>query len=79
MLRWLTGRPKVIYSVVPPEISDDVFHALADHYKDNPNITVIRDRRSGERRTVRGAVGDHGEKRTLRDRRRRKASGADTA
>lgn len=69
----------MIYSVVPPEIGDDVFRALADHYKDNPNIAVIRDRRSGERRAVKGAVGDHGEKRTLRDRRRRKASRADSA
>lgn len=68
----------MIYSVVPPEISDDVFRALAEHYKDNPNISVIRDRRSGERRATRGAVGDHGEKRSLRDRRRRKAPGAET-
>jgi hypothetical protein len=67
----------VIYSVVPPEIGDDVFKALAEHYKDNPNITVIRDRRGGERRADKGAVGENGEKRSLRDRRRRRAAGAD--
>jgi hypothetical protein len=68
----------MIYSVVPSELGDETFRRLADHYRDNPNITVIQDRRSGERRTLKGGAGDHGEKRETRDRRRRKLPSGQT-
>jgi hypothetical protein len=61
----------MIYCVVPHELGDEVFARLEARYRDNPNVTVIWDRRHAERRT------DHsgGEKRELRDRRRRRLPG----
>ncbi len=58
----------MIYSVVPPELGEDVYKRLVEHYKDNPNVTVIMDRRKGERRTDRSGGGG----REIRDRRRRR-------
>ena len=43
----------MIYCVVPPELGDESFRRLVEHYKDNPNVKVILDRRQGERRTDR--------------------------
>jgi hypothetical protein len=40
----------VIYCVVPPELGEDAFRRLVEHYRDNPNVKVILDRRHGERR-----------------------------
>ena len=40
----------MIYSVVPLELGEEVFARLVERYKDNPNITVIMDRRKGDRR-----------------------------
>ena len=62
----------MIYCVVPPELGDEAFRRLVEHYKDNPNVKVIMDRRYGDRRTDRS----HGEKRTTRDRRQRGTPGA---
>jgi hypothetical protein len=61
----------VIYCVVPPELGEDAFHRLVEHYRDNPNVTVIMDRRHGERRGDRSRGGA----RQNRDRRRRRAPG----
>jgi hypothetical protein len=57
----------VIYCVVPPELGEDTYRRLVEHYRDNPNVTVIMDRRRGERRTDRSGGGA----RETRDRRRR--------
>ena len=62
----------MIYCVVPPELGDEAFRRLVEHYKDNPNVKVIMDRRYGERRTDRS----RGEKRIKRDRRQRGTPGA---
>ncbi len=62
----------MIYCVVPPELGDESFRRLVEHYKDNPNVKVIMDRRHGERRTDRS----RGDKRTTRDRRQRGTPGA---
>ncbi|MEZ5125395.1 MAG: hypothetical protein R2826_03985 [Thermoleophilia bacterium] len=35
----------MIYCVVPPELGEDTFQRLVDHYKDNPNVKVILERR----------------------------------
>ena len=43
----------MIYCVVPPELGDQAYRRLVEHYKDNPNITVILDRRQGDRRRQR--------------------------
>ncbi len=60
----------MIYCVVPPELGEEAFNRLVEHYKDNPNITVIWDRRRGERR-----VG-HDATRQTAGRRRRRAPGS---
>ncbi len=62
----------LIYCVVPPELGEDAYRRLVEHYKDNPNIKVIMDRRQGERRGDRSG----GAGRTVRDRRQRGAPGA---
>jgi hypothetical protein len=62
----------VIYCVVPPELEDELFDKLTEHYRDNPNVTVIVDRRTGpDRRGGRKSGG----KRETRDRRRPRAPG----
>ena len=33
----------MIYCVVPPELADELYDKLVEHYKDNPNVTVIVD------------------------------------
>jgi hypothetical protein len=59
----------VIYCVIPPELEDELFDKLTEYYKDNPNVTVIVDRRTGPDRRS----GKHGGgKRQTRDRRRRR-------
>jgi hypothetical protein len=60
----------LIYCVVPEALAGELLDKLTAYYADDPNVTVIVDRRKGERRT-RGA--DGGGQRQLRDRRRRPA------
>ena len=57
----------MIYCVVPRELADELYDKLVDYYKDNPNVTVIVDRRAGSDRRGRG--GDR-EGNQFRDRRR---------
>jgi hypothetical protein len=62
----------VIYCVIPPELEAELFDKMVEYYKDNPNVTVIVDRRSGpDRRSGRS----YGGKRETRDRRRGRAPG----
>lgn len=63
----------MIYCVVPPELEDELFARLTEHYKGNPNVTVIVDRRSGPDRRQ-GKPGPPGLRQT-RDRRRSRAPG----
>jgi hypothetical protein len=58
----------LIYCVVPAALADELYGKLTAYYADDPNVTVIVDRRKGERRN-RGDSG--GGKRELRDRRQR--------
>ena len=58
----------MIYCVVPAGLADELFDKLTAYYADDPNVTVIVDRRKGERRS-RGDSG--GGKRQQRDRRQR--------
>lgn len=60
----------MIYCVVPPELEAELFEKLTTHYAGDPNVTVIVDRRSAERRTP-GELPLQGQRRELRDRRRR--------
>ena len=40
----------MIYCVIPPELKDELFDKMVEYYKDNPNVTVIVDRREGSDR-----------------------------
>ena len=64
----------MIYCVVPPELEDELYDKLVEYYKDNPNVTVIVDRREGEDRRDRAAH-KAGGNREIRDRRRSRAPG----
>ena len=62
----------MIYCVIPRELEDELFEKMVEYYKDNPNVTVIVDRRTGpDRRTKR----ETGGKRETRDRRRPRVPG----
>jgi hypothetical protein len=62
----------VIYCVVPEPLADELYDRLASYYDDDPNVTVIVDRRRGSRREP-GSTG--GGQRELRDRRRHRVAG----
>ena len=64
----------MIYSVVPRELESELLERLTAHYAGDPEVTVIVDRRQGERRrrTVEDAAA---QQRVLRDRRRRRVAG----
>jgi hypothetical protein len=62
----------VIYCVIPRGLEDELFEKMVEYYKDNPNVTVIVDRREGEDRRNGRAYGG---KRELRDRRRARIPG----
>jgi hypothetical protein len=62
----------VIYCVVPQALADELFDKLTSYYADDPNVTVIIDRRRSSRRD-RGSSG--GGNRELRDRRRSRVPG----
>jgi hypothetical protein len=61
----------VIYCVVPEELADQLFDKLTSYYSDDPNVTVIVDRRKSSRRD--GSAG--GGQRAVRDRRRPRVTG----
>jgi hypothetical protein len=65
----------VIYCVIPPELKDELYDKLVEHYKDNPNVEVIVDRRSGPDRRQGEAPEGMKERRTTRDRRRPRIPG----
>jgi hypothetical protein len=65
----------VIYCVIPRELADELYEKMVDYYKDNPNVTVIVDRREGPDRRSTHDAGEHADKRVLRDRRRRRVPG----
>ena len=79
----------MIYCVVPEPLADELYDKLVDYYKDDPNVKVIIDRRSGGRRTERDRRGERRDdaapveiedekmpRRTVRDRRNRRAPGS---
>jgi hypothetical protein len=64
----------MIYCVIPRELEDELYEKMVEYYKDNPNVTVIVDRREGPDRR-KGHGGGAGGKRELRDRRRPRIPG----
>ena len=65
----------MIYCVIPRELADELYDKMVEYYKDNPNVTVIVDRREGPDRRQGKDPGEFKEKRQLRDRRRRRVPG----
>ena len=62
----------MIYCVIPRELADELYDKMVDYYKDNPNVTVIVDRREGpDRRQSKRPAGE----RVIRDRRRTRIPG----
>ena len=62
----------VIYCMIPPELADELYDKMVEYYKDNPNVTVIVDRREGpDRRSGK----EYGGQRVIRDRRRARIPG----
>jgi hypothetical protein len=64
--------PGVIYCVIPEPLAESLLDKLTAYYADDPNVTVIVDRRKASRRE-RGSGG--GGNRELRDRRRARIPG----
>jgi len=62
----------VIYCVVPEALAGELYDKLTSYYDDDPNVTVIVDRRKKERRLP-GSTG--GGQREVRDRRRARVAG----
>jgi hypothetical protein len=65
----------VIYCVIPRELEGDLFEKMVEYYKDNPNVTVIVDRREGPDRRDKHSDAEFKEQREIRDRRRARATG----
>jgi hypothetical protein len=65
----------MIYCVIPRELEDELFTKMVEYYKDNPNVTVIVDRREGTERRTEKASPEIQEQRKTRDRRRSRVAG----
>ena len=62
----------MIYCVIPRELEGELHDKMVSYYRDNPDVTVMVDRRAGPDRR-RGKA--YGGMRELRDRRRLRAAG----
>ena len=65
----------MIYCVIPQALADELYDKMVAYYKDDPNVTVIIDRREGSDRRQGEARGPD-ERRVIRDRRQRRATGS---
>jgi len=66
----------VIYCVIPRELEDELYEKMVEYYKDNPNVTVIVDRRTGpDRRSGQQDAAEFKDRRQTRDRRRARIPG----
>ncbi|MBV8257406.1 MAG: hypothetical protein JOZ56_07955 [Actinobacteria bacterium] len=66
----------MIYCVIPRELADELYDKMVEYYKDNPNVTVIVDRREGhDRRRGKDVPPEVKERRVIRDRRRSRIPG----
>lgn len=66
-----------MYCVVPEALVDELYPKLVEHYADEPNVTVIVERRKADRRSRGGASSDPElrQRRVVRDRRRARVPG----
>jgi hypothetical protein len=65
----------VIYCVIPEELEAELYDKLVEYYKDNPNVSVIIDRRTGPDRRAGKPAAEFQERRQTRDRRRPRVTG----
>jgi hypothetical protein len=65
----------MIYCVIPQALADELYEKMVAYYKDDPNVTVIIDRREGPDRRRASDADSHKEQRVLRDRRNRRVTG----
>jgi len=65
----------MIYCVIPRELADELYDKMVEYYKDNPNVTVIVDRREGPDRRSGEEPAEQKDRRRLRDRRRARIPG----
>jgi hypothetical protein len=65
----------MIYCVIPRELETELYDKMVEYYKDNPNVTVIVDRREGNDRRADKAPPELQEQRKTRDRRRSRVPG----
>jgi hypothetical protein len=65
----------MIYCVIPQALADELYDKMVAYYKDDPNVTVIIDRREGPDRRRAGDDEAMKEQRVLRDRRHRRMPG----
>src|SRR5947208_16944341 len=65
----------MIYCVIPRELEAELYEKMVEYYKDNPNVTVIVDRREGPDRRSGKPEPEFIEKRQTRDRRRSRIPG----
>jgi len=63
----------VIYAVVPEQLAPELYDKLEEYYREDPNVTVIVDRRQGDRRARDSAP--QNQRRERRDRRRPRVTG----
>jgi len=63
----------MIYCVIPHELEEELYEKMVAYYRDNPNVTVIVDRRKGADRR-RGKA--YGGMREIRERRRARPTGS---
>lgn len=62
----------MIYCVIPRELEAELYDKMVEYYADNPDVTVILDRRDGPNRR---SGTSYGGKREIRDRRRARPPG----
>ena len=71
----------MIYCVVPRQLADELYSKLASYYEDEPNVTVIVDRRRFDRRARGGRSSAASlppglaQRRVVRERRRARVPG----
>ena len=65
----------VIYCVIPRELEGELYEKMVEYYKDNPNVSVIIDRREGPDRRTGSEDPSLTERRQTRDRRRPRVPG----
>jgi hypothetical protein len=69
------NQSNMIYCVIPRELAGELYDKMVEYYKDNPDVTVIVDRRDGPDRRSGKNAGAFTEQRQVRDRRRARVTG----